>query len=25
LGDVTEADGDWLTAATREDPSRFSW
>jgi enoyl-CoA hydratase/carnithine racemase len=25
LGDVTEADGDWLTNATREDPTRFSW
>jgi hypothetical protein len=25
LGDVTEADGDWLTAATREDPTRFTW
>jgi enoyl-CoA hydratase/carnithine racemase len=25
LGDVTEADGDWLAAATREDPKRFAW
>jgi len=25
LGDVTEADGDWLAAATAEDPTRFRW